>query len=827
MYNSVTTFATKVNQSTFKGNSSSSGGAIYMSDASVYITNSEFIGNTGSALSLVGVSPNSGNTRITNSSFSGNEGSATIYDLSSFPTIANSVIWGNNGIAIRQIFGSTLNVTNSIVEGGYLGDGNLDVDPRFIDQPSIGLGTSGDLSLQNCSPAIDAGNNSACITSTYLCSQNSNIASVAADLAGNSRRYNNGIVDIGAYEVQSAFISCNQPPVANCRNLTVFTNSNCQGTAAAANFNNGSSDPDQNSLVFTASPAGPYTLGATTVTLTVSDGALSDNCTATVTVVDNVLPIALCQNATVQLDASGNGSTTAAAVDAGSNDACGIQSTVLSQTAFGCSEVGANAVVLTVTDVNGNVSTCNATVTVEDNVLPVALCQNVTVQLDATGNGSTTAAAVDAGSNDACGIQSTVLSQTTFGCSEVGANAEVLTVTDVNGNVSTCNTTVTVEDGQAPTINCPANMAMNNDVSQCSAVVSYSAPTGTDNCPGAMTALTGGLGSGAAFPVGATTETYTVTDAAGLSASCSFVVTVHDTQPPTAVCRDITVDLAGAGQASITAVQANNGSSDNCNPLGLSLDRTTFDCDALGQQTVTLTATDPAGNSSTCTALVAVINTDADSDGDGIGDGCDPSIDITGLAVNLSDYVENLDISSSVERSITRRLDLLVSRFCNGSSVSTVVSSANSLISYVQNQSGNGIPADAADYLIAQLQALVNALYAGAVDCGNGAAARTLPGLTGQSAAAENYSLEVYPNPFSGQATIRFYLPRECQGSLEVFNLQGQRVRVLETARLDAGIHQHAWDGSADGGQALAPGVYLLRLSTEDAALVKKVSLMR
>ena len=434
---------------------------------------------------------------------------------------------------------------------------------------------------------------------------------------------------------------------------------------------------------------------------------------------------------------------------------------------------------------------------------------------------------MDAGSNDACGIQSTVLSQTTFDCSEVGANAEVLTVTDVNGNVSTCNTTVTVEDGQAPTINCPANMAMNNDVSQCSAVVSYSAPTGTDNCPGAMTALTGGLGSGAAFPVGATTETYTVTDAAGLSASCSFVVTVHDTQPPTAVCQDITVDLAGAGQASITAVQANNGSSDNCNPLGLSLDRTTFDCDALGQQTVTLTATDPAGNSSTCTALVAVINTDADSDGDGIGDGCDPSIDITGLAVNLSDYVENLDISSSVERSITRRLDLLVSRFCNGSSVSTVVSSANSLISYVQNQSGNGIPADAADYLIAQLQALVNALYAGAVDCGNGAAARTLPGLTGQSAAAENYSLEVYPNPFSGQATIRFYLPRECQGSLEVFNLQGQRVRVLETARLDAGIHQHAWDGSADGGQALAPGVYLLRLSTEDAALVKKVSLMR
>jgi hypothetical protein len=58
--------------------------------------------------------------------------------------------------------------------------------------------------------------------------------------------------------------------------------------------------------------------------------------------------------------------------------------------------------------------------------------------------------AVDNGSNDACGIQSLVLSQTAFVCSEVGANTETLTVTDVNGNVSTCTTVVTVEDNVAP-----------------------------------------------------------------------------------------------------------------------------------------------------------------------------------------------------------------------------------------------------------------------------------------------------------------------------------------------------------------------------------------
>ena len=48
-----------------------------------------------------------------------------------------------------------------------------------------------------------------------------------------------------------------------------------------------------------------------------------------------------------------------------------------------------------VTDVNSNVSTCSATVTVVDAIAPVAVCQNVTVNLDNTGAGSTTAAAVN------------------------------------------------------------------------------------------------------------------------------------------------------------------------------------------------------------------------------------------------------------------------------------------------------------------------------------------------------------------------------------------------------------------------------------------------
>ncbi|MCB0482414.1 MAG: T9SS type A sorting domain-containing protein, partial [Flavobacteriales bacterium] len=220
----------------------------------------------------------------------------------------------------------------------------------------------------------------------------------------------------------------------------------------AALVDNGSSDAcGVASLALSKTAFDCSNVGANTVTLTVTD--VNNNVsttTATVTVVDNVAPVAVAQNVTVSLDATGNGSTTAAAVDNGSSDACGVASLSLSKTAFDCSNVGANTVTLTVTDNNGNVSTTTATVTVVDNVAPVAVAQNVTVYLDATGNGSTTAAAVDNGSSDACGVASLALSQTAFNCSHVGANAVVLTVTDNNGNVSTANATVIVVDNVAP-----------------------------------------------------------------------------------------------------------------------------------------------------------------------------------------------------------------------------------------------------------------------------------------------------------------------------------------------------------------------------------------
>src|SRR5690606_15871311 len=152
--------------------------------------------------------------------------------------------------------------------------------------------------------------------------------------------------------------------------------------------------------------------------------------TAVVTVEDNVDPVAIAKDITVQLDASGAATITAADIDNGSNDACGIASLSLDVTEFGCDDVGANTVTLTVTDNNGNVSTATAVVTVEDNVVPVAVAKDITVQLDANGTAAITAADIDNGSNDACGIGNLALDIIEFGCDNVGANTVTLTVTD-------------------------------------------------------------------------------------------------------------------------------------------------------------------------------------------------------------------------------------------------------------------------------------------------------------------------------------------------------------------------------------------------------------
>lgn len=83
------------------------------------------------------------------------------------------------------------------------------------------------------------------------------------------------------------------------------------------------------------------------------------------------------------------------------------------------------------------------------------------------------------------------------------------------------------------------------------------------------------------------------------------------------------------------------------------------------------------------------------------------------------------------------------------------------------------------------------------------------------------------PNPFNSQTIISYALPRLGSTRLEIFSLTGQRVRALWEGVQEAGAHQVLWDGTDEAGHTVASGVYLYRLTTDDASLTRKLILLR
>jgi len=191
----------------------------------------------------------------------------------------------------------------------------------------------------------------------------------------------------------------------------------------------------------------------------------------------------------------------------------------------------------------------------------------------------------------------------------VGTTIVTFTATDAAGNSASCSFEVTVNDTEDPTFGSVADINVNTDINICGAVVTFSAPTATDNCEGTVVTLNeGSLASGSEFPVGTTTVTYTATDAAGNTTSVSFNVIVTDNQDPTITCPANVNQSTDAGESFAIVTFEDATATDNCEVTVEQTSGLTSGSEfPIGVSTVEFTATDASGNTTTCSFTITVI----------------------------------------------------------------------------------------------------------------------------------------------------------------------------------------------------------------------------
>ncbi len=348
-----------------------------------------------------------------------------------------------------------------------------------------------------------------------------------------------------------------------------------------------------------------FPVGDTVVEYTAQDdcGNLS-TCTFIVTVEDEEAPVANCINLTIQLDEFGDASISADDVDGVSTDNCAVDFISIDIDTFDCSDVGDNNVTLTVTDVNGNESTCVAIVTVEDVTAPEVFCQDITIELDGDGMATITGLDMDAGSSDACGIASYELSMDSFDCNYVGDNTVTLYVTDVNGNMSSCTAIVTVEDNIAPELVCmDVTIELGEDgityISPSDLVVSVG-----DAC--GIVVLTADLTEVSCADIGIPIEVNIFAiDNNGNPSFCSLVVTVVDTLGPDITCppnQAVIIEPNGTYTLGDYIADGIAAVTDNCtDPVTIfTQDPVAGTVLGYGIHNITFSAEDEYGNVSTC-----------------------------------------------------------------------------------------------------------------------------------------------------------------------------------------------------------------------------------
>ncbi len=174
-----------------------------------------------------------------------------------------------------------------------------------------------------------------------------------------------------------------------------------------------------------------------------------------------------------------------------------------------------------------------------------------------------------------------------------------------------------IEDTTPPVIECPEPVEIGHNEGECATEIPLLEPSATDNVSTDFEVIgerSDGLDIFDSFPVGTTIITWTVVDEAGnISLPCDQIIIVVETELPTAIAQNISVELNENGIATIDPQDLDNTetpSFDNCGIAEYMASRTEFDCNDLETPVaIEFSVLDANGNTSTQTnVLVTVVD---------------------------------------------------------------------------------------------------------------------------------------------------------------------------------------------------------------------------
>lgn len=364
------------------------------------------------------------------------------------------------------------------------------------------------------------------------------------------------------------------------------------------------------------------------VVLTVTDAnGNSNSCTSSVNVVNNSPPAVICKNLTVQLDGSGNVNVLASALDNGSTDACDspaplgfafveLNSSVIAPAnslTFNCVQVGVNTVKVRVREVdNGQIPVftndgfCTQTITVQDVTPPTAVCNNITIPLDEDGMVSLSdEASLSFTSTPATPIFDLATATTTINTAPANATIADLNITlDISHSfLNDLRVTLTSPQGTTITLFDDAGCGGDNLLAEFDdqAVANYAAFTASCDNSGSPEI------SGVFHPL----NNLSAFNGQNLNGVWTLTV-IDEVGGDAGTLNSWTLDFT-----SNYLNLLGSSSSDNCS-VTWNATPTTFNCSDVGDQDLgtpgiqgnpyVLTATDPSGNTATCTGIITVVD---------------------------------------------------------------------------------------------------------------------------------------------------------------------------------------------------------------------------